>query len=104
VDDLYRQAESATEKYNAAPSYDGGKAVQTTALGTTPADPGNALRYAVPVGAALGAAAAVGAPFAGGSRLRLPLRMPLPGGRTVVLVPAFTLPERLRRLLPAGRG
>ncbi|MBB4793432.1 hypothetical protein BJY54_004044 [Streptomyces nodosus] len=88
----------------AAPSYDGGKAVQTTALGTTPADPGNALRYAVPMGAALGAAAAVGAPFAGGSRLRLPLRVPLPGGRTVVLVPAFTLPERLRRLLPPGRG
>ncbi|MGW9028469.1 hypothetical protein ACWGQ5_30865 [Streptomyces sp. NPDC055722] len=87
-----------------APSYGGGKAVQTTALGTTPADPANALRYAVPVGAALGAAAAVGAPFAGGSRLRLPLRVPLPGGRTVTVVPAFTLSERLRRLLPPGRG
>ncbi|MFB7738564.1 hypothetical protein ACFC08_30105 [Streptomyces sp. NPDC056112] len=87
-----------------APSYDGGKAVLTTAFGTTPADPANALRYAVPVGAGLGAAAAVGAPFAGGSRLRLPLRVPLPGGRTVTVVPAFTLPERLRRLLPPGRG
>ncbi|MGW2767606.1 hypothetical protein [Streptomyces sp. NPDC001275] len=87
-----------------APSYDGGKAVQTTAFGTTPADPANALRYAVPVGAGLGAAAAAGAPFAGGSRLRLPLRVPLPGGRTVTVVPAFTLPERLRRLLPPGRG
>ncbi|MDT0466768.1 hypothetical protein [Streptomyces gibsoniae] len=86
-----------------APSYGGGKALQTTALGTTPADPANALRYAVPVGAALGAAAAVGAPFAGGSRLRLPLRVPLPGGRTVTVVPALTLPERLRRLLPPGR-
>ncbi|MET8785367.1 hypothetical protein [Streptomyces sp. NPDC004589] len=86
-----------------APSYGGGKALQTTALGTTPADPANALRYAVPVGAALGAVAAVGAPFAGGSRLRLPLRVPLPGGRTVTVVPAVTLPERLRKLLPPGR-
>ncbi|MFC4506878.1 MULTISPECIES: hypothetical protein [Streptomyces] len=81
----------------ASPSYDGGDAVRTTALGTTPADPANALRYAVPVGAVLGAAAAVGAPFAGGGRLRLPLRVPLPGGRTVTLLPA--LPERLRKLL-----
>ncbi|MFD4609844.1 hypothetical protein ACFWOT_17440 [Streptomyces sp. NPDC058440] len=87
-----------------APSYDGGTAVRTTAFGTTPDDPANALRYAVPVGAGLGAAAAAGAPFAGGSRLRLPLRVPLPGGRTVTVVPAFTLPERLRRLLPPGRG
>ncbi|MCX4763649.1 hypothetical protein OG562_22330 [Streptomyces sp. NBC_01275] len=83
----------------ASPSYDGGDAVRTTALGETPADPANALRYAVPVGAALGAAAAVGAPFAGGRRLRLPLRVPLPGGRTVTVVPEFTLPERLRKLL-----
>ncbi|MFG2946823.1 hypothetical protein [Streptomyces adustus] len=81
-------------------SYDGGKAVQTTAAGTTPDDPANSLRYAVPVGAALGAAAALGAPFAGGSRPRLPLRMPLPGGRTVTVLPQLTLPERLRRLLP----
>ncbi|WP_324788483.1 hypothetical protein [Streptomyces sp. H51] len=85
-------------------SFDGGKALQTTAAGNTPADPANPLRYAVPVGAALGAAAGVGAPFAGGSRPRLPLRVPLPGGRTVTLVPEFTLPERLRRLLPPGRG
>ncbi len=83
----------------ASASYDGGDAVHTTALGTTPADPANALRYAVPVGAALGAAAAAGAPFAGGSRLRLPLRVPLPGGRTVTVVPALALPERLRKLL-----
>ncbi|MFD9005345.1 hypothetical protein ACFV0T_31085 [Streptomyces sp. NPDC059582] len=82
------------------PSYDGGLAVRTTAAGDTPADPANSLRYAVPVGAALGAAAALGAPFAGGRRLRLPLRMPLPGGRTVTVVPDFTLPERLRRILP----
>ncbi|GAB7103217.1 hypothetical protein JCM4814A_15310 [Streptomyces phaeofaciens JCM 4814] len=82
---------------SASASYDGGDAVRTTALGTTPADPANALRYAVPVGAALGAAAAAGAPFAGGGRLRLPLRVPLPGGRTVTLLPA--LPRRLRRLL-----
>ncbi|MEU6092616.1 hypothetical protein ABZ865_38750 [Streptomyces sp. NPDC047085] len=81
-------------------SFDGGKAVQTTAAGNTPADPANPLRYAVPVGAALGAVAGVGAPFAGGGRLRLPLRVPLPGGRTVTVVPAFTLPERLRRRLP----
>ncbi|MFF3379806.1 hypothetical protein ACFYXF_43500 [Streptomyces sp. NPDC002680] len=86
------------------PSYDGGQAVQTTAAGTTPADPANALRYAVPVGAALGAAAGLGAPFAGGSRLRLPLRVPLPGGRTVTVIPELALPERLRRLLPPGRG
>ncbi|WP_405772508.1 hypothetical protein [Streptomyces sp. NBC_01538] len=86
------------------PSYDGGQALQTTALGTTPADPANALRYAVPVGAALGAAAGIGAPFAGGGRLRLPLRVPLPGGRTVTVIPELTLPERLRRLLPPGRG
>ncbi|MFJ9100493.1 hypothetical protein ACIRJM_18670 [Streptomyces sp. NPDC102405] len=83
----------------ASASYDGGDAVHTTALGTTPADPANALRYAVPVGAALGAAAAAGAPFAGGSRLRLPLRVPLPGGRTVTVVPALALPKRLRKLL-----
>ncbi|MFF4354575.1 hypothetical protein [Streptomyces sp. NPDC001530] len=85
------------------PSYDGGKAVQTTARGTTPDDPANSLRYAVPVGAALGAVAGIGAPFAGGSRLRLPLRIPLPGGRGLT-IPALTLPERLRRLLPPGRG
>ncbi|MET9911792.1 hypothetical protein ABZZ74_34155 [Streptomyces sp. NPDC006476] len=84
-------------------SYGGGKAVQTTAAGNTPADPANPLRYAVPVGAALGAVAGAGAPFAGGGRLRLPLRIPLPGGRTVTLVPD-TLPERLRKLLPPGRG
>lgn len=87
-----------------SPSYDGGKAVQTTAAGTTPADPATPLRYAVPVGAALGAVAGVGAPFAGGGRLRLPLRVPLPGGRTVTVVPELALPERLRRLLPPGRG
>ncbi|MPY37335.1 hypothetical protein FNH09_40845 [Streptomyces adustus] len=93
-------AAGASARPGAAPSYDGGKAVQTTAAGTTPADPANSLRYAVPVGAALGAVAALGAPFAGGSRPRLPLRMPLPGGRTVTVLPQLTLPERLRRLLP----
>ncbi|MEU6539280.1 hypothetical protein [Streptomyces sp. NPDC047000] len=81
-------------------SYDGGTAVQTTAAGTTPADPANPLRYAVPAGAALGALAGVGAPFAGGGRLRLPLRVPLPGGRTVTVLPALSVPERLRRRLP----
>ncbi|MGW1780816.1 hypothetical protein ACWCQQ_16970 [Streptomyces sp. NPDC002143] len=81
-------------------SFGGGDAVRTTALGTTPDDPANALRYAVPVGAALGAAAAVGAPFAGGRRLRLPLRVRLPGGRTATLLPALpALPERLHKLL-----
>ncbi|MFE2098016.1 hypothetical protein [Streptomyces sp. NPDC059468] len=85
---------------SAQASYDGGKAVETTAAGNTPADPANPLRYAVPVGAALGAFAGLGAPFAGGSRLRLPLRVPLPGGRTVTVVPAFSLPERPRRRLP----
>ncbi|MFF4798912.1 hypothetical protein ACFY1U_10930 [Streptomyces sp. NPDC001351] len=84
---------------SAQASYGGGKAVQTTAAGQTPADPANPLRYAVPVGAALGAVAGAGAPFAGGSRLRLPLRVPLPGGRTVTVVPGLALPERLRRLL-----
>ncbi|GAX55648.1 hypothetical protein [Streptomyces olivochromogenes] len=93
---------SASPTPSGAPSYDGGKAVATTAAGTTPADPANALRYAVPLGAALGAVAGVGAPFAGGSRLRFPLRVPLPGGR-VLTIPAPTLPERLRKLLPPGR-
>ncbi|MER5518789.1 hypothetical protein [Streptomyces sp. NPDC002763] len=78
-------------------SFDGGKALETTAAGNTPADPANPLRYAVPVGAALGAVAGAGAPFAGGGRLRLPLRVPLPGGRTVTVLPE--LPQRLRRLL-----
>ncbi|MGW3283669.1 hypothetical protein ACWDR3_03355 [Streptomyces sp. NPDC001002] len=53
------------------PSYDGGKAVQTTATGDTPADPANPLRYAVPAGAALGAVAGAGAPFAGGRQLSI---------------------------------
>ncbi|MFG3291373.1 hypothetical protein ACGF3G_21505 [Streptomyces sp. NPDC048179] len=86
---------------SASASFDGGKALETTAAGNTPADPANPLRYAVPVGAALGAVAGAGAPFAGGSRLRLPLRLPLPGGRTVTLVPELPeLSRRLRRLFP----
>ncbi|MFD4605631.1 hypothetical protein ACFWPQ_47425 [Streptomyces sp. NPDC058464] len=86
---------------SAKPSFDGGKALETTAAGNTPADPANPLKYAVPVGAALGAVAGVGAPFAGGNRLRLPLRLPLPGGRTVTVVPELPeLSRRLRRLLP----
>ncbi|MFE2430952.1 hypothetical protein ACFXJ5_29950 [Streptomyces sp. NPDC059373] len=81
-----------------APSYDGGKAIETTAMGTTPADPSGALFYAVPVGAALGILAAAGAPFAGGARPRvpLPLRVPLPGGRTVTLLPRLQRPRWLR--------
>ncbi|MHC3470125.1 hypothetical protein ACYF6T_15570 [Streptomyces sp. 7R007] len=89
---------------SARASYGGGQAVQTTAGGDTPADPANPLRYAVPAGAALGALAGAGAPFAGGSRLRLPLRLPLPGGRTVTLVPDATLLRRLRGLLTRDRG
>jgi hypothetical protein len=88
-------------------SYGGGTAVETTATGTTPADPANALRYAVPVGAALGLLAAFGAPLAGGAGLRslpLPLRLNLPGGRTVTVLPRLTLPGRLRRLRVPGRG
>ncbi|MET9483177.1 hypothetical protein [Streptomyces sp. NPDC006638] len=85
---------------SAAPSFDGGAAVRTTANGFTPADPANSLRYAVPIGAALGAAAAAGAPFAGGSRIRLPLRLPLPGGRSVTVLPRLALSERLRAALP----
>ncbi|MDX3072279.1 hypothetical protein [Streptomyces sp. MI02-7b] len=72
---------------SAKPSFDGGDAVQVTANGTTPADPANTLRWAVPAGAALGAVAAVGAPFAGGAKPRLPLRVPLPGGRGLTLLP-----------------
>jgi hypothetical protein len=51
------------------------------------------------VGAALGAAAALGAPFAGGAKPRvpLPLRIPLPGGRSLTVLPRVTLPSRLRR-------
>ncbi|MEV6295739.1 hypothetical protein AB0M41_36160 [Streptomyces sp. NPDC051896] len=86
----------ASPSPSAQASYDGGKAVQTTAAQTTPDDPANPLRWAVPAGAALGAAAGLGAPLAGGRRLRLPLRVTLPGGRTVTVVPAFSLPERLR--------
>ncbi|WP_405723322.1 hypothetical protein OG607_14585 [Streptomyces sp. NBC_01537] len=84
---------------SSSPSFDGGTAVQVTANGTTPADPASSLRYAVPVGAALGAAAALGAPFAGGARPRvpLPLRIPLPGGRSLTVLPRVTLPARLRR-------
>ncbi|MFV5992547.1 hypothetical protein ACNPQM_08840 [Streptomyces sp. NPDC056231] len=82
-----------------SPSYDGGDAVQVTANGTTPADPSNALRYAVPIGAALGAAAGLGAPFAGGARLRLPLRVPLPGGRALTVLPeSAVLRDRFGRL------
>ncbi|MGW1550262.1 hypothetical protein [Streptomyces sp. NPDC002346] len=81
---------------SAAASFGGGAAVETTANGITPGDPSSSLRYAIPIGAALGAAAAIGAPFAGGSRLRLPLRLPLPGGRSVTVLPRLTLPRRLR--------
>ncbi|WP_262059397.1 hypothetical protein [Streptomyces sp. STR69] len=56
---------------SASASYGGGQAVATTAAGTTPADPASPLRYAVPVGAVLGAVAGVGAPFAGGGRLSM---------------------------------
>ncbi|MFK0109095.1 hypothetical protein [Streptomyces sp. NPDC091217] len=94
-------AGGASAAPSAKPSFDGGQALQTTAAGNTPADPANPLHYAVPVGAALGAVAGVGAPFAGGNRLRLPLRLPLPGGRTVTVVPELPeLSRRLRRLLP----
>ncbi|MEU5311212.1 hypothetical protein [Streptomyces sp. NPDC021562] len=61
----------ASASPSASASFDGGKALQTTAAGNTPADPANPLRYAVPVGAALGAVAGVGAPFAGGRRLSM---------------------------------
>ncbi|MGW0882077.1 hypothetical protein [Streptomyces sp. NPDC002671] len=90
------QSPDASASPDAQPSFDGGKAVQTTAAGMTPGDPSNPLRYAVPAGAALGAVAGLGAPFAGGRRLRLPLRVTLPSGRTVTVIPALTLPERLR--------
>ncbi|NUQ97594.1 MAG: hypothetical protein HOY79_13920 [Streptomyces sp.] len=54
---------------SAKASFGGGTALKTTMAGNTPADPANPLRYAVPAGAALGAVAGVGAPFAGGRRL-----------------------------------
>ncbi|WP_329312328.1 hypothetical protein [Streptomyces sp. NBC_01262] len=90
---------AASPAVSSSPSFDGGTAVQVTANGTTPADPASSLRYAVPVGAALGAAAALGAPFAGGAKPRvpLPLRIPLPGGRSLTVLPRVTLPSRLRR-------
>ncbi|MEV7321729.1 hypothetical protein [Streptomyces sp. NPDC093970] len=94
-------ADGASATPSPKASFDGGKSLETTAAGNTPADPANPLRYAVPVGAALGAFAGVGAPFAGGGRLRLPLRLPLPGGRTVTVVPELPeLSRRLRRLFP----
>ncbi|MEU9344482.1 hypothetical protein AB0D74_25125 [Streptomyces sp. NPDC048278] len=62
-------ADGTSTSPSAKPSFDGGKALETTAAGNTPADPANPLRYAVPVGAALGAVAGVGAPFAGGRQL-----------------------------------
>ncbi|MEU2776020.1 hypothetical protein ABZ646_24575 [Streptomyces sp. NPDC007162] len=64
-------ADGAGTSPSAKPSFDGGKALETTAAGNTPADPDTPLRYAVPVGAALGAVAGVGAPFAGGRRLSM---------------------------------
>ncbi|MFJ4988322.1 hypothetical protein ACIP9H_31535 [Streptomyces sp. NPDC088732] len=94
---------SASPAPSVKPSFDGGDAVQVTAGGTTPADPAGTLRWAVPAGAALGAVAAVGAPFAGGARPRLPLRIPLPGGRAVTLLPEEAVLRevfgRLRRRL-----
>ncbi|MEV5848035.1 hypothetical protein AB0M32_39340 [Streptomyces sp. NPDC051985] len=62
-------ADGASATPSVKASFDGGKALETTAAGNTPADPANPLRYAVPVGAALGAVAGVGAPFAGGRQL-----------------------------------
>ncbi|MFJ3796400.1 hypothetical protein ACIPSJ_08930 [Streptomyces sp. NPDC090088] len=62
-------ADGASATPSVKASFDGGKALETTAAGNTPADPANPLRYAVPAGAALGAVAGVGAPFAGGRRL-----------------------------------
>ncbi|MFJ4921460.1 hypothetical protein [Streptomyces sp. NPDC088725] len=78
-----------------------GTGVQTLAGGITPGDPAAALRYAVPIGAGLGLLAAVAAPFVGGQRL--PLRVKLPGGRTVTVLPRLTLPARLRALRLPGR-
>jgi hypothetical protein len=99
-------APGATATPSGKASFGGGAAVATTASGTTPADPGNALRYAVPVGAALGLLAALGAPLAGGARLQsvaLPLRLNLPGGRTVTVLPRLTWLSRLRHLRRPGR-
>ncbi|MFC4035910.1 hypothetical protein ACFO3J_31240 [Streptomyces polygonati] len=78
-----------------APSYGGGKALAATSAGDTPADPAGRLRYALPIGAGIGALAFAAAPFAGGARPTLPLRVPLPGGGAISVDPA-----RLRRLLP----
>ncbi|MFJ3778362.1 hypothetical protein ACIPX0_42450 [Streptomyces sp. NPDC090075] len=64
-------ADGASATPSVKASFDGGKALETTAAGNTPADPANPLRYAVPAGAALGAVAGVGAPFAGGRRLSM---------------------------------
>ncbi|MEU2621741.1 hypothetical protein ABZ642_26970 [Streptomyces sp. NPDC007157] len=64
-------AGGASASPSAKASFGGGEALQTTAAGNTPADPANPLRYAVPVGAALGAVAGVGAPFAGGRQLSI---------------------------------
>ena len=86
-------------------SYGGGKAVASTADGTTPGDPGSSLRYAVPIGAGLGMLAFASAPFAGGARPVPPWRIPLPGGRSITVDPARLggLATRLRRLLPVRR-
>ncbi|MGA5702445.1 hypothetical protein [Peterkaempfera bronchialis] len=81
-------------------------AAAPVAAGISPADPGGALRYAVPIGAAVGLLAALAAPLAGGARptaVRLPLRVALPGGRSVTLVPRIPLPTWLRRLRLPGR-
>ncbi|MFI6247242.1 hypothetical protein [Streptomyces sp. NPDC051016] len=64
-------ADGASATPSVKASFDGGKALETTAAGNTPADPSNPLRYAVPAGAAIGAVAGVGAPFAGGRRLSM---------------------------------
>ncbi|GII56697.1 hypothetical protein Pth03_50860 [Planotetraspora thailandica] len=96
---------SSTPSPSASVTFGGGTAVALTLTGTTPADPSTDLRYAVPVGAALGLLAALGAPFTGGLR-RLPIRLPLnlPGGRSVTALPRFTLPAGLRRPRLPRRG
>ncbi|MFF7195405.1 hypothetical protein ACFZAM_17085 [Streptomyces sp. NPDC008079] len=78
----------------------GSPATVPVAGGITPSDPGSALRFAVPIGAGLGLLAALGAPFAAGTRL--PLRLSLPGGRSLT-IPRPTVPARLRGLRPPRR-
>ncbi|MFC5909660.1 hypothetical protein [Streptacidiphilus monticola] len=72
--------------------------LETTASGTTPADPAVPLRWAVPAGAGLGLLAALVAPLAGGWRPR-----PRAAPAAIRSLPARRVPRRLPSRFPRWR-